>query len=199
MLNRRLFLASSIAASSLGLTPTLAHKTKKKYTLPAQFIPREVWLKTRASPGEIHIYPDEFALYWTLSSSRAIRYTVGIGRKNLYHAGTFFVGAKKIWPSWTPTPDMIKRQPHKYARFAGGMPGGINNPLGARALYLFTTKRGDTFLRIHGTNDPRTIGIEVSNGCARLINEQVAEFYDRIPLGTPVVLHKKARYSREHS
>ena len=86
---------------------------------------------------------------------------------------------------------MIGRQPELYAKWAGGMPGGVDNPLGARALYLFTSERGDTFLRIHGTNDPRTIAIAVSNGCTRLVNDHAIELYNQVPLGTRVVLHPK--------
>ncbi len=198
MLNRRNFLTSGLAAGSLGLSPALAHKASEKYVLPQKYMPREVSLWNRLPPGEIHVYPDQFWLYWTLPNGNAIRYSVGVGRDNLYHSGTFFVGAKKKWPAWTPTRAMIRRTP-KYARWAGGQPGGISNPLGARALYLFTPERGDTFLRIHGTNNPRTIGVAVSNGCARLVNDQIVEFYDRVPLGTKVVLNPKANAGPEHS
>jgi lipoprotein-anchoring transpeptidase ErfK/SrfK len=141
------------------------------------------------APGEIHVDPDAFALYWTLQDDTAIRYTCGIGRPGLYEPGEFYVGAKKEWPSWTPTPDMIARQPERYAQYADGMPGGPDNPLGARALYLFTPERGDTFLRIHGTNAPETIGTAVSNGCARLVNEQIIDLYERVPLNARVVLY----------
>jgi len=200
MIDRRHFLLSSLAASSLGLSPALAHKAKTKpYTLPQKYMPREVWRKFKASPGEIHVFPDEFALYWTMAGRRAIRYSVGVGRGNLYHAGTFFVGAKKEWPEWTPTPDMIKRQPKQYSKFSGGMPGGINNPLGARALYLFSPGQGDTFLRIHGTNKPRTIGVAVSNGCARLVNDHVIELYNRVPMRTKVVLYEKKNAGPVHT
>jgi len=198
MLNRRNFLTSGLAAGSLGLSPALAHKASEKYVLPQKYMPREVSLWNRLPPGEIHVYPDQFWLYWSLPNGNAIRYSVGVGRDNLYHSGTYFVGAKKIWPAWTPTNAMIRRDP-KYARWAGGQPGGISNPLGARALYLFTPKRGDTFLRIHGTNKPRTIGVAVSNGCARLVNDHIVEFYDRVPLGTKVVLNPKANAGPEHS
>lgn len=142
-------------------------------------------------PGEIHVAPDEFALYWTLPGGRAIRYAVGIGREGLYQPGEFFVGAKKEWPSWTPTDDMIDREPEKYAQHADGMPGGLDNPLGARALYLFTPEGGDTFLRIHGTNKPETIGRAVSNGCARLVNDQMIDLYEMVPLDTRVVLYRQ--------
>jgi len=198
MIDRRHFLVSSLAAGSLGLSPALAHKAKP-YTLPQKYLPRKVWRKFKASAGEIHVFPDEFALYWTLQGRSAIRYSVGVGRGNLYHDGTFFVGAKKEWPEWTPTDDMIKRDPKSYTRFSGGMPGGINNPLGARALYLFTPGKGDTFLRIHGTNKPRTIGVAVSNGCARLVNDQVIELYNRVPMRTKVVLYPKKNAGPAHS
>lgn len=206
MLNRRGFLTSGLLAGATSLSPAFAHtkhkkgKTRKRYVLPKKYLPREVrlWRKNYKA-GEIHVFPDEFAMYWTLPRGKAIRYSVGVGRGNLYHSGTFFVGEKKKWPEWTPTADMIKRDPKSYAKFAGGMPGGIRNPLGARALYLFTKKQGDTFLRIHGTNNPRTIGIAVSNGCARLVNEQIVEFYDKVPMNTKVVLHPKKGFSKAHA
>ncbi|SDY06444.1 L,D-transpeptidase [Citreimonas salinaria] len=147
------------------------------------------------APGEVHVLPTRFRLYWTLPEGRALVYPVRVGRGDLYEAGEFFVGAKKEWPSWTPTPGMIEREPEKYARYADtGMPGGPNNPLGARALYLFTPERGDTFLRIHGTGDPATIGRAVSNGCAGLINPHIVDLYERVPMNARVVLHPKAPY-----
>ncbi len=199
MLNRRDFLATGLAAGTLGYSPAQAHQPKDTYVLPEEYLPREVKLKTMLPPGEIHVDPTKYALYWTLPDNRAIRYTVGIGRAGLYHSGSFYVGAKKEWPSWTPTPDMIKRNPAAYKKFADGMPGGINNPLGARALYLFAPGRGDTYLRIHGTNNPRTIGVAVSNGCARLVNDQIIEFYDRVPMKAKVVLYPKGDGLAVHS
>jgi lipoprotein-anchoring transpeptidase ErfK/SrfK len=157
--------------------------------MPEEFLPREVRVKNDFAPYEIHVDPGQYALYWTLPKKKAIRYSVGIGRTSLYESGEFYVGARKVWPSWTPTPEMIERDPASYARFADGMPGGLNNPLGSRGLYLFQPGRGDTFLRIHGTNEPQTIGRRVSNGCARLINDQMIELYDRVPMNTRVVLY----------
>ena len=116
---------------------------------------------------------------------------MGVGRGDLYIPGTFHVGAKKEWPSWTPTKEMIARSPGHYAQFADGMPGGPGNPLGARALYLFDDVRGDTFLRIHGTPEPWTIGSAVSNGCVRLVNDHITALYDTVPIGTRVVLYAK--------
>ena len=199
MLNRRGFLGAGLLAGAVGLSPAIAKPRKKRrktrrkrYVLPKRHQPRVVRLWTRnLKAGEIHVFPREFALYYTLPRRKAIRYSVGIGRKGLYEPGIFFIGAKKEWPAWTPTKDMIKREPKLYAKFAKGMPGGIRNPLGARALYLFTKKRGDTFLRIHGTTRPRTIGTAVSNGCVRLVNEQIVALYKRVPMDTKVVLHSK--------
>ena len=190
MLNRRTFLASALAAGSLSVMPTLAQGAKR-YALPREFLPKRVRLRKSVPAGEIHVDPVRFKLYWTLPGGRAIEYSVGVGRENLYEAGTFFIGAKKEWPAWTPTREMIARQPKLYAKWSKGMPGGPKNPLGARALYLFTRERGDTFLRIHGTNAPRTIGSAVSNGCTRLINDHAIELYNRVPIGTRVVLHPK--------
>jgi len=206
MLNRRGFLTSGLAAGTLGLSsPVLAHRKNQRYVLPQKFMPREVQLDRGLKPGEIHVYPGEFALYWTLADNRAIRWAVGIGRGNLYHPGTFYVRAKQKWPRWIPTHAMKKRQPGAYRKFLRGgiyergQPGGISNPLGARALYLFNARGRDTYLRIHGTNDPRTIGIEVSNGCARLVNDQVKQLYAMVPIGTKVVLNKKAGAGPAHS
>ena len=157
--------------------------------LPEQFLPREVRIRNEFGPYEIHVDPGSFALYWTLPKNKAIRYSVGIGRPGLYESGEFFVGAKKVWPSWTPTQDMIERQPELYKKYEDGMPGGPTNPLGARALYLFQPGRGDTFLRIHGTHLPNTIGRRVSNGCARLVNDHVIDLYNRGPHETKVFLY----------
>lgn len=194
MIDRRTMLASLAATAAVGAQPALAHapKTLPVYNLPEEYMPREVAIPDNVKPFEIHVVPEKFALYWTLPNQRAIQYTVGIGREGLYHAGEFYVGAKQKWPKWTPTPEMIKRAPKAYAPFADGVPGGISNPLGARAIYLFQPGRGDTYLRIHGTNNPRTIGVAVSNGCARLVNDQIVEFYERVPMKTRVLLYPKA-------
>ncbi|MFV2037515.1 MAG: L,D-transpeptidase [Paracoccaceae bacterium] len=197
---------TSIAAGSVGLAaPALAHVKGETYVLPEEYMPREVRLRDKFPAGEIHVDPNQFALYWTLERKKAIRYTVGIGRGNLYHSGVFHVGAKQEWPRWIPTDDMKERSPEAYADFAegeiyeNGMPGGIANPLGARALYLYTAAGKDTYLRIHGTNNPKTIGVAVSNGCARLVNDQVKELYEMVPVGTKVVLLEKIGAPPAHS
>ena len=192
---RELLTLGAAAILSLPAAPALAQAasrydaTIRTGNVPRELQPRMVRNKRRFKPYELHIIPREFALYWTQPNGRALRYSVGIGRRGLYESGEFYVGAKKVWPSWTPTKSMIARQPHIYKKHAGGMPGGPDNPLGARALYLFQPGRGDTFLRIHGTNSPKTIGRRVSNGCARLVNAHMVDLYQRVPMGTRVVLH----------
>ncbi len=204
MLNRRHFISTGFAIGVIGPRMANAHAQKDDYVLPEEYLPREVRMSDDFPSGEIHVEPNRFALYLTLPEKRAIRYTVGVGRGNLYHSGTYYVGAKREWPSWKPTPAMMKREPSAYrnfeegGRYEKGMPGGINNPLGARALYLYTGK-GDSYLRIHGTNAPRTIGTAVSNGCARLVNEHVIDLYNRVPVGTKVVLYPKANAGPAHS
>ena len=193
-MRRRSFLTGGLAVSALTVaTPLRAHdELIPDYALSEELLPRVVATTAGFEPFEIHVDPDQFSLYWTLPDDKAIRYKIGIGRPGLYEAGAIFVGARREWPSWKPTAAMIKRQPDQYARFSNGLPGGINNPLGARALYLFQPGRGDTMLRIHGTNDPSTLVRRVSNGCARLVNDQMIGLYNRVPLHTRVVLHPVA-------
>ncbi len=181
LLNRRTLLVSGAAALAAG--PALA-----AYQVPAHLQPRIVDIRDGFAPFEIHVDPGQFALYWTQPGGKAIRYSVGIGTEGRYQSGVFRVRRKAEWPSWTPTPAMIRREPHIYAQHAGGMKGGGINPLGARALYLYRNGR-DTYLRIHGTPQPQTVAARVSNGCVRMINEHVIDLYDRVPNGTRVVLH----------
>ncbi|UWQ19995.1 L,D-transpeptidase [Jannaschia sp. W003] len=184
-MHRRAFIAS-------GLTALLAADAARAVSPrgPA-FDPVVVRTRADVMPGELHVLPSAYMLYWTMPGGTAMRYRCGVGRPGLYESGEFFVGAKKEWPSWTPTPEMIERDPAAYKQYEDGMPGGVDNPLGARALYLFEPGRGDTFLRIHGTNAPNTIGSAVSNGCARIINDEIVDLYERVPLKARVVLHPK--------
>lgn len=190
-MRRRAFVAGIAAVGTVVAGGATAHppKTLPDYDLPQEMLPRIVPIAPGFAPYEVHVDPDQFVLYWTLPEDKALRYVVGIGRPGLYEAGDFYVGAKKEWPSWTPTPSMIRREPEIYEKFADGMPGGLDNPLGARALYLFQPGRGDTFLRVHGTNDPATLARRVSNGCARLVNDQMIDLYDRVPMGARIVLY----------
>lgn len=190
---RRAFLGTMAAgASLLAAFPVAAH-TEQPYELPQDYLPTLIDMQITLRAGEIHVFPDRFRLFLTLADNMALRYTVGVGRPGLYHAGQYTIGTKQKWPSWTPTPAMIKRDPEAYARFVDGMPGGEDNPLGARALYLYDGRGRDSYLRIHGTNKPRTIGTAVSNGCARLTNDHITDLYERVPLGTRVFLYQQTR------
>lgn len=182
-LDRRTFLiggtASLLAAPAIASTP---------YVIPNHHKARIVRVKDGFKPGEIHVDPGQFALYFILEDGKAVRYPVGIGTEQRYVSGTFRVARKAEWPRWTPTKAMIRREPHIYKKHAGGMPGGPGNPLGARSLYLYRGSR-DSLLRIHGTHNPRSVGQRISNGCVRMINDHVIDLYDRVPNGTRVVLH----------
>ncbi|WP_446685937.1 L,D-transpeptidase [Mameliella alba] len=185
--NRRKFFSMSLASVAVP-SGLLGHSVQ----LPDRFLPQLVntgqpsWLS-----GDVHVVPDDFFLYFMLEDGLAIRYGVGVGRKGLYRPGEFTVARKAKWPWWRPTNAMIRREPHKYARYKDGMKGGPNNPLGARALYLYDDNGRDTYLRIHGTNAPETIGSAVSNGCARLTNEHVKDLYERVAVGARVFLYPK--------
>lgn len=132
--------------------------------------------------GTIVIDTSNTYLYYVLGDGRAIRYGVGVGREGFTWAGTQTITRKAEWPDWHPPAQMIARQPY-LPRFMAGGPG---NPLGARALYL-----GATVYRIHGTNAPQTIGTAVSSGCFRLVNADVTDLYDRVPVGTKVIIRQK--------
>ncbi|APE44820.1 hypothetical protein BOO69_16500 [Sulfitobacter alexandrii] len=184
LMNRRHLLMTGAAAL---LAPS-AVAAAEGYQIPKHMQARIVRIRDGFAPGEIHVDPGQFALYWTLDGGKAIRYPVGIGKEGRYYSGTFRVGRKAEWPRWTPTKNMIRREPHIYAKHAAGMPGGGPNPLGARALYLYNGGR-DSLLRIHGTPQPENVGRAVSNGCVRMINAHVIDLANRVPNGTRVVLH----------
>jgi lipoprotein-anchoring transpeptidase ErfK/SrfK len=145
-----------------------------------QAIPREVVPWDRGyEPGTVVISTSERRLYYVLPDHEAIKYGVGVGRNGFTWSGTKKVSMKREWPGWTPPPDMLKRRPD----LPRHMPGGIDNPLGARAIYL-----GSSNYRIHGSNEPDTIGAAVSSGCIRMTNKDVVDLYDRIKVGTKVVV-----------
>lgn len=139
------------------------------------------------APGTIVIDPRDRFLYLVMENGKALRYGVGVGKEGLEFAGKARIGRKATWPHWTPTPNMIRREPNRYGKWAGGMEGGASNPLGARALYLHKGGK-DTLFRIHGTNEPDTIGHAVSSGCIRMLNQDVIDLYSRVPVGANVVV-----------
>lgn len=162
-----------------------------RYVIPADHKPVRVRLNSNVPTGEIHVAPSSFCLYWGLGNGEAIRYRVGIGSEARYRAGEFRIARKVTWPGWTPTRNMIRREPAKYGKYAGGMPGGPENPLGARALYLHYFGGGDTYMRIHGTPQPWTVTQASSSGCVRMINAHVIDLFARAPVGTRVKLYEK--------
>jgi lipoprotein-anchoring transpeptidase ErfK/SrfK len=150
--------------------------------LPERLRRTVVALDTREAPGTVIIDTGNTALYYVLGQGRAIRYGVGVGREGFTWAGVQTISRKAEWPDWHPPAQMIARQPY-LPRFMAGGPG---NPLGARAMYL-----GSSEYRIHGTNDPTTIGKFVSSGCIRLTNEDVSDLFSRVDVGTRVVVLPK--------
>ncbi|MFD2346828.1 L,D-transpeptidase [Sinorhizobium terangae] len=147
---------------------------------------RHVRYEGYEAPGTLVVDTNERYLYAVEEGGWATRYGIGVGEQGLTMKGRAVVGRKAEWPSWTPTASMIKRKPH-LAQYAGGVSGGPHNPLGASALYLYRGGQ-DTMFRVHGTNEPWTIGHAVSNGCIRMTNEDIVDLYSRTPVGTEVLI-----------
>jgi lipoprotein-anchoring transpeptidase ErfK/SrfK len=152
------------------------------FQIPERYRARIVPVQPGLAVYSIHIVPQSYNLYFVLPGDRAIRYGVAIGKEGLYWRGQATIGRKVEWPSWRPTDEMIARNPDAYAKYADGMPGGPENPLGARALYFFQGDV-DTAIRVHGTIAPASIGSSASNGCFRMYNSHVIDLYNRVPLG----------------
>jgi lipoprotein-anchoring transpeptidase ErfK/SrfK len=165
------------------------------YTVPAvdlstidpSLLRQEVAWRGHERPGSIVVNVPERRLYLVEGGGRALRYAVGVGREEaLNFQGSAVIGRKEEWPRWTPTADMMAAMP-RYRPYAGGMVGGLGNPLGARALYLYRDGR-DTYFRVHGTNEPESIGHAVSSGCIRLFNQDIIDLYNRVPVGAHVTV-----------
>lgn len=167
------------SGSTLGSDP-LGNEGQNSGETQIDPIPRElVAFSGRYSPGTIVVSTSERRLYLVLAGGQAIRYGIGVGRPGFEWAGTKTISRKAEWPAWTPPPQMLKRRPD----LPRHMEGGPDNPLGARAMYL-----GGSLFRIHGSNEPNTIGQAVSSGCIRMSNEDVEDLYDRVRVGTRVVV-----------
>src|SRR5690242_14828744 len=181
----------SMAAIGLLFSTSLSHAQSQDpgdqpglvaddgFQLDPEWQKQVVLYRTNQPPGTIIISTAERHLYLIEPGGRALRYGIGVGRDGFQWQGMVTITNKKEWPDWTPPPEMIARQPYLPHFMAGG-PG---NPLGARAMYL-----GTTVYRIHGTNQPQTIGHAVSSGCFRLVNEDVIDLYNRVPVGTRVII-----------
>ena len=182
--------ASVTAAAVLAAVPAQANETEingVRYNFSAQqwkfnskFLPTEVKYTSDEKPGTIIVNTRRKYLYLILGNDKARRYGIGVGRWGFKWSGTEKITRKAEWPEWIPPAEMRAREPDLPVR----MPGGPDNPLGARALYL-----GNTLYRIHGTSQPWTIGQAVSSGCIRLRNEDVEDLYNRVKVGTKVIVH----------
>ncbi|WP_306004535.1 L,D-transpeptidase [Aquicoccus porphyridii] len=185
MFNRRTFLTTA-AASTLAAP----HVARAAFQLDPVFVPQTVKISAAYAPGQLLVLPKAHFLYFITEPRSALRYGVGVGKAGLEFTGTATIDVKKKWPTWRPTDEMIEREPKTYAKFKDNdyvQPGGPDNPLGARALYLFQNGR-DTYYRIHGTTQPSSIGRSVSNGCIRMINDHAIDLYERVPIGTKVTV-----------
>ena len=186
MTSRRSFLstaAAAVATTALPL-PALA------YTPPKHLLPTKVRIAAKYQPGEIVILPRSFFLYYVTGPKEALRYGIAVAKPGLGYTGTATIKRKVEWPTWRPTDEMIERDTANYGQFKGNqdrMPGGPGNPLGARAMYLYEGNK-DTYVRIHGTIAPRSIGRMASSGCFRMLNEHVIDLYNRVPIGTKVTV-----------
>ncbi|WP_244466970.1 L,D-transpeptidase [Devosia geojensis] len=168
---------------------------EEKFPIPAfnparvrpELLRQVVYYPTSERPGTIIVDPGAKFLYLTRGDGQAIRYGVGVGRAGYDYQGEAYIGRKAAWPTWTPTATMIAENPELNAPWANGKPPGLDNPLGARALYLFQNGR-DTLYRIHGNNDPASIGQSVSSGCVRLFNQDIIDLYNRVTVGSKVVV-----------
>ena len=154
--------------------------------VPRKYRRQEVAFRTEEPPGSLVVDVSKRYLYLVLGKGRAIRYGIGVGREGFDWAGRARVGRKAEWPRWIPPKEMVERDPFA-AQWAQGMPGGPENPLGARALYLYVDNV-DTLFRIHGTNQPKSIGMAVSSGCVRLLNADIVDLYNRVDVNAPVLV-----------
>ncbi len=172
------------AAWDAEVTPVGANP----WGLHPRFLPQRIVANPGLVPGDIHVDAVARYLYHIEEGGTAMRYGVAIGRGDLYEPGTYEIKRKVEWPHWTPTQNMIKREPEIYAQFAGGMEPGPQNALGSRALYLYVGDR-DTYLRIHGTPFPTSIGSRASSGCVRMVMAHINELYPRVQIGSTAHLY----------
>ena len=162
--------------------------TSNPWKFHPRFLPQVVEVKDGLRVGDIHVDAVARYLYHIRGDGTAMRYGVAIAKGNLYEPGTYTIRVKKKWPTWRPTDEMIAREPEAFERYADGMDGGPRNPLGSRAFYLFVGSR-DTFLRIHGTPYPRSIGGRASSGCVRMVMAHIIDLYDQVELGSTAHLY----------
>lgn len=210
MLSRRHFITTSAALFSAPIaTPVLASTwpsasqkaawdaqvtpadfdlwTSNPWDIEPRFMPHRVEARDSLTPGDIHVDAVARYLYHVEEGGTAMRYGVAIARGNLYEPGVYTVGRLVEWPHWTPTQSMIARDP-EYAQWANGMEPGPTNPLGSRGIYLYVGQR-DTYLRIHGTPHPGSIGGRASSGCVRMVMAHINTLYPNVEMGSTVYLY----------
>ncbi|MBA4491177.1 L,D-transpeptidase [Paracoccus mangrovi] len=156
--------------------------------LHQRFLPQRIVANDGLVPGDIHVDAVARYLYHIEEGGTAMRYGVAIGRGDLYEPGTYTIKRKAEWPHWTPTRNMIEREPEVYAQYENGMEPGPRNALGSRALYLYLGER-DTYLRIHGTPFPTSIGSRASSGCVRMVMAHINGLYPRVQIGATAYLY----------
>jgi lipoprotein-anchoring transpeptidase ErfK/SrfK len=170
--------------------------TDKKFPIPAsdisqvdpKYFRRTVNFESSEAPGTIIVDPPNYFVYRVEGDGKATRYGANVGREGFLWHGEAYVGRKAEWPTWTPPPEMIKRQP-EVAKYARGMSGGLENPLGARTLYLYQNNRY-TLYTLYSTSDPETIGTNLTSGCTGLMTQDMIDLYDRTPVNTKVIVLK---------
>lgn len=162
-------------------------ETSNPWGFHPRFLPHRVEANPGLTPGSIHVDAVARYLYHVGTDGTAMRYGVAIARGNLYEPGTYTIGRKAKWPTWTPTAAMIKRDP-QYAQYKNGMDSGPRNPLGSRAFYLYLGAR-DTYLRIHGSPYPKSVGGRASSGCVRMVMAHINDLYPNVATGATAVLY----------
>ncbi|MBT9384669.1 L,D-transpeptidase [Pseudooceanicola sp. CBS1P-1] len=186
MTDRRTFLIAGLSAGATLAAPGLLRAAET----PDILAPTRVAFAAGYAPGEIVILPRAYMLYHITAPGEAMRYGIAVAKPGLGFTGAANIRRKVEWPTWRPTPEMIERNPGEYGRFKGNderMKGGPGNPLGARAMYLYQGGK-DTYIRIHGTTQPSSIGRNASSGCFRMKNQDVIALYDKVPIGTKVTV-----------
>lgn len=162
--------------------------TSNPWGFHPRFLPARVQAKDGLTPGDVHVDAVARYVYNIEEGGTAMRYGVAIAKGNLYEPGTYTIKRKAKWPTWRPTDSMIEREPDHYSKYADGMDGGPKNPLGSRALYLYVGNR-DSYLRIHGTPQPWSIGGRASSGCVRMVMAHIIDLYDNVPKGATAYLY----------
>jgi len=197
-LTRRLFLASLAAAAATPATSAFAQEAvdlsqepfpvkDEENKIEYKYRRKEVDFDSSEAPGTIVVDPKKRYLYLVLGNGKAIRYGASVGKAGRTWSGSATIGRMEKWPTWTPTPEHIAEFPKLVKWQEGGMPGGPENPMGARALYLYQGDV-DTIYRIHGSHDPSLIGRKKTAGCVSLLNVDIIDLYNRVQMGTKVVV-----------